>query len=102
MRLLGIAAGLLLATACSAGHPRVDGPHAPSPSQPISPPAVTTIDNTVSVTIALADSFDVLPGGKCAGRSDNSGMRDGARAQLRGDTAGGSVWATATADFENR
>lgn len=29
-------------------------------------------------------------------------MRDGARVQLRGDTAGGSVWATATADFENR
>jgi hypothetical protein len=48
----------------------------------------------------MADSFDVIPNGKCAGRSDNTGMRDGARVQLRGDTDGGSVWSVATATFE--
>lgn len=58
------------------------------------------MDNTVSVTITLADSFDVLPDGKCAGRSDNSGMYDGAKVQLRGDTVGGSVSSIATAKFE--
>jgi hypothetical protein len=64
------------------------------------PPAATGIDNTVSVTLLLADSFDALPNGKCAGRSSNAGIADGAPVQLRGDTAGGSVWSTATADYQ--
>jgi hypothetical protein len=51
---------------------------------PVPPPAISGIDNTVSLMMALADSFDVLPNGKCAGRSNNSGMSDGARVQLRG------------------
>jgi len=68
----------------------------------VPPPAISGIDNTVSVTFALADSFDVLPDGTCAGRSANSGMRDGARVQLRSDIVGGSVWGTATARFERR
>jgi hypothetical protein len=90
----------LLLAACSP-HP---GPTAagtgPSDTMPVPPPAVSAIDNTVSVTMALADSFDVLPNDKCVGRSDNSGMSDGARVQLRGDTDGGSVWSVATAHFE--
>jgi hypothetical protein len=69
---------------------------------PVPPPAVSGVDNTVSVTMALADSFDVLPNGKCAGRSVNSGVSDGARVQLRGDTDGGSVWSVATVRFERR
>jgi hypothetical protein len=69
---------------------------------PVPPPAVSGIDNTVSVTLGLADSFDVLSDGTCAGRDTNSGMSDGARVQLRGDTVGGSVWSTATARFERR
>jgi hypothetical protein len=71
----------------------------PAPTT-VPPPAVSGVDNTVSVEISLADSFDVLPGGRCAGRSSNSGMSDGAKVQLRGDTVGGSAWATATARFE--
>jgi hypothetical protein len=67
---------------------------------PVPPPSVSGVDDTVSVTITLSDSFDILPDGKCAGRSDNSGMSDGARVQLRGDTVGGSTWAIATARFE--
>ena len=68
----------------------------------VPPPAVSGIDDTITVTYALADSFDVLSDGTCAGRSSNSGMRDGARVQLRADTVGGSVWATATARFERQ
>jgi hypothetical protein len=100
VRALLIAAGLLLA-ACSVGHPESTGT-ATSATMPVPPPAASGTDNTVSVTMALADSFDVVPDGKCAGRSDNAGMSDGARVQLRGDTDGGNVWATATADFENK
>ena len=73
-----------------------------SQSVPVPPPAVSGIDNTVSVKIALADSFDVLQGDKCAGRSRNSGMRDGALVQLRGDTVGGSTSTTASAHVERR
>lgn len=66
------------------------------------PPAESAIDNTVSVTLALAlaDSFDVLPDGKCAGRRVNNGMRDGGRVQLRSTTVGGSVWSVASAHIE--
>jgi hypothetical protein len=67
----------------------------------VPPPAVSGVDSTVSVTMAVADSFDVLPDGKCAGRSDNSGIRDGARVQLRGDTVGGSVSSIAKVRFQN-
>lgn len=50
----------------------------------------------------LADSFDVLPSGRCAGRPDNRGMSGGARIQLRGDTSGGSVWSVASAQLAHR
>lgn len=96
------AAGLLLASACSTGHPPLTaGTATPAPTPP-PPPAVSGINNTITVTFGLADSFDVLSDGTCAGRSSNSGMRDGARVQLRADTVGGTVWATATARFERR
>lgn len=97
---LRIVAGVLLAAASSACHSPLISGTATSAAVPVPPPAVSGIDNTVSVTISLADSFDFLPHGKCAGRSSNSGMRDDARVQLRGDTVGGSTWATATAHAE--
>jgi hypothetical protein len=94
---------LLVASACSTGQQELRTTRrATSSTTQAPPPAASEIDNTVSVTIALADSFDVLAGGKCAGRSNNSGISDGARVQLRGDTVGGSTWATATARVERR
>ena len=97
------AAGLLLVLpACSAGPTTLtNGTPTMVPASP-PPPAVSGIDDTITVTYALADSFDVLSDGTCAGRSSNSDMRDGARVQLRADTVGGSVWATATARFERQ
>ncbi|AKS34275.1 hypothetical protein AFA91_22920 [Mycolicibacterium goodii] len=53
------------------------------------------------MTLALADSFDVLPDGRCAGRRVNNGMRDGGRVQLRSTTVGGSVWSVASAHIEH-
>jgi hypothetical protein len=50
----------------------------------------------------LADSFDVLPDGKCAGRSGFREMRDGVRVQLRGDTTGFSDETRATARVEQQ
>lgn len=50
----------------------------------------------------LADSFDVLPGGTCAGRGENRGMRNGARMHLQGDTTGFVDETRATATFERR
>jgi hypothetical protein len=90
---------LLLASACSIGHTSLTAGTAVPVATRVPPPARSGIDDTITVTYALADSFDVLPDGTCAGRSSNSGIRDGARVQLRGDTVGGSVWATATARF---
>ena len=49
---------------------------------PIAPPPPT--HGQVDVTMALTDSFDVLPHGKCAGRHLNEGMRDGATVEIRG------------------
>jgi hypothetical protein len=65
-------------------------------------PAVSAIDHTVSVTWQLADSFDILPGGKCAERGDNRGMSDGARIQLQGSTTGFVDETRATARFQRR
>lgn len=42
----------------------------------------------MAVRWSLADSFDILPDGTCAGRGDNRGMNNGARIQLHGDTTG--------------
>jgi hypothetical protein len=69
---------------------------------PVPPPAVAGIDNAIAVTWELSDSFDILPGDKCAGRSVNSGMSDGGRVQFVGETVGGSVSTTATTHFERR
>jgi hypothetical protein len=63
------------------------------------PPAVTALDDTVSVTLALADSFTALPDGTCEGRSSNAGIANGAQAQLRGNIAGGSVSSTVTTHY---
>jgi hypothetical protein len=101
-RVLPAAAGLLLASACSTGHPLAPRGSEASATMPVPPPAVSGINDTISVTFGLADSFDVLPNGNCAGRDTNSGMTNGARVQLRGDTAGGSVWSTATVRLERR
>ena len=49
----------------------------------------------------LADSFDILPDGTCAGRGPNHGMTDGARVQLVGSTTGFVDQTTATASFEH-
>jgi hypothetical protein len=68
----------------------------------VPPPAVAGIDNVIAVSWELADSFDMLPDDKCAGRSVNSGMRDGGRVQFIGETFGGSVSTTATTRFERR
>lgn len=94
-----ITAACLLAPGCIPDHAPATTTTA-TDTVPMPPPAVSSIDNTVSVQIALADSFDVLPDGTCAGRSDNIGIRNGAQVQLRGDTVGGSTWATATTRFE--
>jgi hypothetical protein len=56
----------------------------------------------IAVTWELADSFDILPDDKCAGRSVNSGMSNGGRVQFIGETVGGSVSTTATTHFERR
>jgi hypothetical protein len=63
---------------------------------------VAGIDNAIAVTWELSDSFDILPGDKCAVRSVHSGMSDGARVQFVGETVGGSVSTTATTPFERR
>jgi hypothetical protein len=69
---------------------------------PVPPPAVSGIDKTVYVRWQLADSFDVFPDGKCAGRSGFREMAAGARVQLRGDTTGLSNETRATARFERQ
>jgi hypothetical protein len=89
---------LLLMSACSSGTPRSPVTTTRATTDP--PPAESGIDNTVSVTISLADSFDVLPDGKCAGRGHNNGMRESARVQLHGETDGGTTWTTAHVRFQ--
>jgi hypothetical protein len=100
---------MLVVSGCSVGKSRPIVDTATPNTMPVPPPAISSIDNTVTVKIALADSFDVLPNGKCAARSSNvgpksgnMGMSDGARVQLRGDTVGGSVWSVATAQVQRR
>ncbi len=68
----------------------------PTSEQAQQRPAGPPVDNTVTVKLFLADSFDIHPDGTCSGRSDAAGMSNGARVQLRGDTVGGSVWSVAT------
>ena len=85
-------------TACSNGHLRLS----PSPSLPVPPPAVSGVDHTVTVSWQLADSFDILPGGMCAGRGPNRGMENGARIVLQGNTTGFVDETKATATFQRR
>ena len=47
---------------------------------------------TVNVTMALTDSFDVLPDGKCAGRDVNGEVRDGASVDIAGMSFEGKGW----------
>lgn len=84
-------------TACANDHARLA-----SPSLPVPPPAVSAIDHTVTVRWQLADSFDVLPGGTCAGRGLNRGMRNGARMHLQGNTTGFVDETRVTATLERR
>jgi hypothetical protein len=80
-----IAAVANLLSACSHGDSSVA---AFSPSLLPPPPAVSSIDHTVSVMWTLLDSFDIDADGKCIGRSANRGIEDGARVQIRGNTTG--------------
>jgi hypothetical protein len=84
---------------CSApfSHPNEAATQAVSP-----PPAVSAADDTVWVKWALADSFDVLPGDRCAGRSSFIGMGDRAHVLLRGNSTGWDVEGKATAYVEHR
>jgi hypothetical protein len=66
---------------------------------PAPPPAVSSEDNTVTVNYWLADSFDILADRRCAGRSTNRGMRDGARALLHGLSTGDYVETKAVAFY---
>lgn len=65
-------------------------------------PAGPPVGDTVNVTLALADSLNVNADGTCSGGSDNAGITNGERVQLRGETDGGSVSSTATTRFERR
>jgi hypothetical protein len=96
-----VAAVVLLisgASGCSNGESSSPGT-AVSSAMPVSPPAVSGEDNTVTVNFWLADSFDVLANGRCAGRSTNQGKRDGARALLRGLSTGFDVESKAVAFY---
>ncbi len=62
-----------------------------SPSRGAPPPAVSGVDHTLTVRWSLADSFDILPDGSCAGRDENRGMGSGARIQLQGDSTTDSL-----------
>jgi hypothetical protein len=86
-------------TACASS---TQAPVTASPLSTAPPPAVSEIDHTVTVKWRLADSFDLLPGGRCAGRGDNRGMGDGARIQLQGSSSGfiNETRATATVERE--
>jgi hypothetical protein len=101
-RLLVIAAVSAFLAACSASGwpPAVSTKDSPSPSVPS--PATSGIDRTVLVRWQLADSFDVMPDGKCAGRSIFSAMHDGVRVQLIGSSSGFGDETRATAHFERR
>jgi hypothetical protein len=54
------------------------------PGVPTAPPPPTR--GQVDVTIALTDSFDVLPNGGCVGRHLNAGVRNRATVEVRGMT----------------
>ncbi|WP_131536382.1 hypothetical protein [Mycolicibacterium aromaticivorans] len=82
--------------ACSTNGP----PRGTASSSPVAPPpAVSGVDHTVAVKWSMADSFDILPDGTCAGRGDNRGMNNGARLQLQGDTTGFTDETRVTARF---
>jgi hypothetical protein len=95
-------AALITAVGVLAACSNVHAPVAAPPSLPVPPPAVSAIDHTVTVTWQLADSFDILPTGQCAGRGDNRGMKPGARIQLHGNSTGLYDETTATASFQRR
>jgi hypothetical protein len=83
MAAIATAAGLL--SACTHGDPSVA---AFSPSALPPPPAVSSIDHTVSVTWTLLDSFDIDADGTCYGRSANRGIEDRALVQIKGNATG--------------
>lgn len=73
-----------------------------TPSHVASPPAISGIDRTVTVRWQLADSFDVLPDGSCAGRSIFSEFHDGVHVLLIGVTSRLSDETRATTHVEQR
>ncbi|MDX1888682.1 hypothetical protein [Mycolicibacterium sp. 050158] len=87
-----------LLPACSGGRSTTPT----QPSLPHPPPAVAGIDDTVTVRWGMADSFDVLSDGTCAGRKYFEGLRGGARAQLFGNTTGFWDESVTTAVVEHR
>lgn len=97
---LTVAAAVALAGCASTTPAATTQQATPTSTQAQQRPAGPPVGDTVNVTLALADSFDINPDGTCSGRSDNTGMTNGARVQLRGDTDGGSVWSTATTAVE--
>jgi hypothetical protein len=89
----------VLMSACS-GHALPPTGATATSAKLLPPPAVSGIDDTVSVKWALADSFDVLPDGTCAGRSNFRGITNGAQALLRGNGTGFDVETRANTHVE--
>lgn len=92
-------AALLMATAlaaCSASDLQV----VTAPSLPVPPPAVSSIDHTVSIRWYIPDSFDHAAGGTCSGRGDNDGIRGGALVKFRGQSTGFNDETITTSRYE--
>jgi hypothetical protein len=96
---LSVLAAVAVLGACSSSSGRPD--NAGTQGVP-SPPAVSGVDDTVWVQWALADTFDVRPGGRCEGRASFRGMGDGSRVVLRGNSTGWDVEGRATAYVDHR
>lgn len=90
-----------LIPACTAG-PSQQAHSSPVNQTSSPPPAVSGIDDTISVRMSLADTFDVLPNGNCAGRLIYQGVRDGARVLLQGNSTTWGVETRAVVHLEHR
>jgi hypothetical protein len=84
--------------ACASSGP----PLATAPTLPIPPPAVSSIDHTVSIRWYIPDSFDHAAAGTCPGRDDNDGIRGGALVRFHGQSTGFDDETTTTSRYERR
>ena len=89
-------------SACSENIEPASDHTAASPSLPRPPPAQSGINRAVVIRWQLADSFDVMRDGSCAGRSIFSGMKAGVRAHLTGKSTGLLDETRATTHVERR